>query len=106
METLSTLLITTLKQLYVGGGFDLKMYFVSNDDDGVYGVVVVDTPVRKQPAGVVVLARVLGDKVVIEEDLTDRPLYQALMRQGIPRERLILAYVGEPLPDLTAQPGE
>jgi hypothetical protein len=51
---------------------------------------------------------VLGDKVVIEEDLTDRPLYQALMRQGIARERLILAYVGEPLPeaepDLTAQP--
>jgi len=47
------------------------------------------------------MARVVGDYIVIDEDGTlDKPLYQALMINGsIPRDRILLAYKGEKLPD-------
>ncbi len=48
----------------------------------------------------VVLARVVGDYVIVEEDLTDRPLVDRLVAAGIPREKIILAYAGEPLSDM------
>jgi hypothetical protein len=43
------------------------------------------------------MARVVGNKVIIEEDTTDRPLVEALIRCGIPREHIILVYAGETL---------
>lgn len=44
------------------------------------------------------MARIVGDSVIIEHDVTDRPLLHELMRAGIPREQIILTYAGEPLP--------
>ncbi|MDZ4766279.1 MAG: element excision factor XisI family protein [Chloroflexota bacterium] len=48
-----------------------------------------------------VMVRVVDDFVVIEHDIHDRPLWQALVRAGVPREKIVLAYVGE---TLTASP--
>jgi vancomycin permeability regulator SanA len=46
-----------------------------------------------------VMARVVGDKVIIDEDTTDRPLWKELVAAGIPREQIILTYAGETLPE-------
>ena len=46
-----------------------------------------------------VLARIENDKVLIEEDTTDRPLWRELVRAGIPREQIVLIYSGEKLPE-------
>lgn len=73
----------------------LKMFTLSNEEQQVYAVTVIDSPEIKHPAGIVVQARVVGDKVIIDADNTDRPLYQALLENGIAREKIILAYVGE-----------
>jgi hypothetical protein len=45
-----------------------------------------------------VMARIEGDKIIIEEDTTDQPLYERLERAGILREQMILTYAGEELP--------
>lgn len=45
--------------------------------------------------------RVTGAKVVIHEDITDRPLYEELLRCGIPSDKIVLAYAGETLPEET-----
>jgi hypothetical protein len=39
----------------------------------------------------------LAIKVIIDEDTTDRPLVEELIRWDIPREQIILAYAGETL---------
>jgi hypothetical protein len=83
---------------YVGGGLDLKVFPLFNEEEQVYAVVVVDWPVHRRPAAFVVLARVENERVIIEADLTDRPLVDAFVRAGIPREQIVLAYVGEPMP--------
>ena len=71
------------------------MYPLGNDDLGVYAVTMVDFPERKHAARVVVQARLEGETVIIEEDTTDRPVVDRLVASGIPRERIVLAYLGE-----------
>ncbi len=65
-----------------------------------YAVIAVPHNYIDRPAWVVVMARVVGEYVVIDEDTTDKPLVDALMiNGGIAREKIILAYAGETLPE-------
>lgn len=76
-----------------------RSYYLEDMQEQVYAVLDVpnsDHPLVKKP-GIVVMARVVGDKVIIDEDITDRPLYEALMEAGIPRQQIVLAYAGEKL---------
>lgn len=74
------------------------LYF---EDETTQRFLVVFIPdynaVRPQKPGVVVSAQVVDDMIVIDADNTDRPLYEALMGAGIPREKIVLAYAGEKL---------
>jgi hypothetical protein len=79
---------------------DVQLYSVLDDKHKTYAVNVVPTNEQERPAWVAVMARVVGDYVVIDEDRTDKPLVDALMANGdVPREKIILAYQGEALPD-------
>jgi hypothetical protein len=82
-------------------GWKSNVYYVEDDQRQIYTVIAV--PTSDHPlitkASVTLLARVIGDKVVIDQDLTDRPLFEALEEAGIPRDQIILAYAGEKLPD-------
>jgi hypothetical protein len=80
---------------YASGGLNLRTYPLSNEEQQTYAVNVIDWPERHRPAAVVVLARVEGDQVIIEEDLTDRPLVEALISAGVPRDRIVLKYAEE-----------
>lgn len=51
----------------------------------------VDYPQRTDVAGVVVLARIVKNIVVIEEDMTDKKLVNALQQAGIIRDHIVLA---------------
>ncbi|HRF95982.1 MAG TPA: element excision factor XisI family protein [Aggregatilineales bacterium] len=74
-------------------------YFASPDNQSVLLTYVADDePNPKYRTGIIVMAHIIHDMVVIETDNTDRPLYEALMGAGIPREKIILAYAGEKLP--------
>jgi len=75
---------------YASAGLNLKTYALSNEEQGVYSVNVIDWPERRRSAAVVVLARIEGDQVIIEEDLTDRPLVLALIEAGVPRDKIVV----------------
>lgn len=82
-----------------GGWAKARGYAISDAQRGIYSVLAIPDYPRKFPAGIVILARVTDYEVIIEQDITDRPLWEALVRAGIPREQIILTYAGEPLPD-------
>src|SRR5262245_15317750 len=72
----------------------------------IYEVMIVphpDHPLLKKPR-LMILAKVVENLVVIEEDTTDRPLYLELMRCGIPREQIMLKYAGEKVPEDAVKP--
>jgi XisI protein len=83
---------------YATGGLNLRSFPMVNEEHQVYAVLVVDYPVHRYPAGIVVMARIEDDQVFIEEDRTDRPLLDALVQAGVPREKIVLAYAGEAVP--------
>ena len=37
----------------------------------------------------------LGDTIVVECGLNDKPLVDALVQAGVPREQIVLVYAGE-----------
>jgi hypothetical protein len=90
--------------LYAGNVSDGKLFTLFDEKQKQYAVVHVGDYPREYPTLVVVMAQVVGDKVIILEDNTDKPLYEALMVNGnVPREQIILAYAGETLPEAKAE---
>ncbi len=82
-----------------GRGANILLFPILDDEHHTYAVNAVDYPTREDVAMVMILVRIVGDKVVIEEDTTDKKLVDALLRRGISRQQIILAYADEPLPD-------
>lgn len=95
IDNLATIVRTEV-EAYVSPSPNATLYFVENSSDMLYATVSV--PHRHQQVRVVVMARVAGDRVIIEQDITDRPLWEALQHAGIPRESIYLAYEGEEAP--------
>lgn len=100
MATLKEILKEEVKE-YAGSGRGAKAltFPLLDDENQTYGVIVVDYPVKNMGAGVVVMARMLDDKIIIEEDTTDKPLLDALLQRGVPRDKILLAYQGEIVPE-------
>lgn len=82
-----------------GLGANVRFFKLFDEAHQTYAIAAVDYPARKAVAGIVVLVRIVGDVTVIEEDATDRPVEQRLIKRGIPREKIVLAYRGESVPD-------
>ncbi len=83
-----------------GEWFKADAYAVCDNTRQIYVAVVVphqDYPLKLK-ASLVVMARVVGDTVVVDHDTTDKPFYQELVRQGVPREKIVLLYAGEQAP--------
>lgn len=95
-------LVETLRRelaWYASGGLNSKAILLSNEEARVYAVNVYDFPKHELPAGIAVMARLEGEYIVIEEDRTTKPFEDRLMAAGVPRDKIILAYAGEKLPD-------
>lgn len=74
-------------------------YAISDRERQIHNVVFVPTDYpRPFHPGVVVMVRVLADDtIIIEQDTSDRPLLDDLLRAGVPRKKIVLAYAGETL---------
>lgn len=100
MDILKQTLREEVEKYAAGGrGANILLFAILDDEQGLYAVNAVDYPKREDVAGVVILARLVGNRVVVEEDMTDKKLVEALQQRGIPRDQIVLAYEGEPIPD-------
>lgn len=76
-----------------------RSYLAQSEDGKLLSVVDVDVSQGNHSADTGLVARVTDDYVIIEHDMNDKPLVDALVQAGIPREYIILAYAGEPIPE-------
>src|SRR5262245_14645642 len=70
-------------------------FLTINKDQKVFAVVSVSELQGKRGAGMSLLVRLIGDCIVIERDMNNKPLVDALVQRGVPRDRIVLAYAGE-----------
>lgn len=88
------MLVREVVKGYVRPSFNATMYFAENVDDDSF--VAISIPHSRNPQSrVVVFGRIVDGKVVIETDITNKPLHEALLQAGIPRDQIVLAYQGE-----------
>ncbi len=76
---------------YVWDQDDSKAYLMKNEAHQIYGVLVI--PVNNpQDSQTIIVAHIEGNKIVIDTDLTDKPLYKALINAGVPDNQVVRAY--------------
>lgn len=85
---------------YAGKALNGYSYLTQNLEGDVYTVVDIARVKQQHISGVSLVVRIVDDKVIIERDQNNKPLVDALIQAGIPREMIILAYAGENVPDL------
>ncbi|HLA44255.1 MAG TPA: element excision factor XisI family protein, partial [Aggregatilineales bacterium] len=84
MGSLRDILVRELEK-YVGEGANALAFPVFDNQRQHYAIAIIDYPERTEPADVIILVRIAGDKIVVEEDMTDKKLVDALVQQGVPR---------------------
>jgi hypothetical protein len=88
--------------LYQAHSHISTFYAMLDDENRRYGIFVVENDRSLEvPVWIFMMARVEDEYIIIEQDTSlNKHLYEALMvNGGIPREKIILAYMGEKLPD-------
>ena len=85
---------------YAGKVLNGYSYLTHSDDGNVYTVVDVARIKGKHVSGVSLIVRIANDKVIVERDQNDKIILDALIQAGIPRQDIILAYAGEPVPEV------
>jgi|GEM_PF-2561151 len=84
---------------YVGNGIraNSRLFLMLDDHHQLYAVNAVDEPRTDAAATVVLMARIVGETIIIEEDQTATKLAYVLMMRGIPPEQIKINYYDEDL---------
>jgi hypothetical protein len=80
---------------YAGEALNGYSYLTSSGDGQIFTVVSVGQVRGKQVVDTGLVVRLINDQIVIERDVNDKPLVDALIQARIPRRQIILAYAGE-----------
>lgn len=99
MDRLTEVLKRTM-DTYTGEALNGYSYLTSSEDQQLFAVVSVGYVPGKRIVETGLIARVIGEHVVIERDVNDKPLVDALIQNGVGRDQIVLAYVGEAVPEL------
>lgn len=84
---------------YAGQDLNGYSYLTRSDDGRVFTVVSVGTLRERHFADTNLVARIVKDRIVIDHDVNDKPLVDALIQAGIPRQQMVLSYAGESVGD-------
>jgi XisI protein len=75
-----------------------ESYLTRSADGKLLSVVDVLPMNGQHQADTGLVVRIAGEFIIIEHDMNNKPLVDALVQAGVPRTQIILAYAGEPLP--------
>ena len=87
---------------YAKDGLNCTSYLTQNTDGSLLTVVDIENSPDLHDMDVSLVVRILGDQIVIERDLNNKPAVDALVQAGISRKNIILAYAGEAVPEATS----
>jgi uncharacterized protein (UPF0218 family) len=98
MDTLRETLIREIEK-YAGKAFNGYSYLTTNDDQTHFVITSVGDVRGKRIVNTAMIVEIINDKIVIDRDIYDKQLVDALLQAGVPRKQIILAYAGESVPE-------
>ncbi len=84
---------------YAGEALNGYSYLTSSVDHQVFAVVSIARLRDQRIVDASLIARIVNESIVIEQDINDKLLVDALIAAGVPRARIVLAYAGETVAD-------
>src|SRR5688572_28194900 len=93
-------LTQTLKDVlngYTGRALNGYSCLTTGADQQLFAIVSVGKVAGKHSVDTGLIVRVLNGRLVIERDVNDKLLVDALLQAGVPRHQIVLAYAGEPI---------
>jgi hypothetical protein len=99
MDTLSQT-VKKAMQGYAVKGLNSDAYLTVSLDENLLTVVDIAHVGGQRIVATSLIVRLYKDQVVIEHDDNNKPLVDALVQMGIPRNKIILAYLGESVPEV------
>ena len=93
-------LIDTLRKSlegYTGEALNGYSYLTESKDGSALTIVSVGYLPDKRVVDAGLIVRLLEDRIIIERDVNDKPLVDALLQANVPRKQIVLAYAGEPV---------
>ena len=103
MDTLKDKLETVISS-YAGEALNGFSYLTHNADRDVFTIVSVGEVRGERVVDMGLVVRVVNGKIIIEHDVNDKTLVDALVQAGIPRSQIVLAYAGEPVEETANTP--
>lgn len=98
MGDIKSILISELNA-YAGKAFNGEVYLTSNADQNRFVVTAVGQVKGERVVNTSLMVQLADNRVIIDQDTNSKPLVDALLQAGIPRQQIILAYAGEPVPE-------
>ncbi len=86
-------------QPYAGEMLNGYAYLTVSEDQSVFTVVSVARIKSERITHLSLHVRVVSELIVIEYDDSSEPLVDTLLRAGVPRSQIVLAYTGEAVPE-------
>lgn len=84
---------------YTGKAFNGYSYLTASSDQRHFVITSVGNVRGQRIVNTAIIVQLVDDKIVIDRDIYDKQLVDALLQAGVPREKIILAYAGEPVPE-------
>lgn len=94
MDNLKETLHAVMKG-YAKKGLNGYTYLTHSDDGQVFTVVSIANVRGKHIADTGLIVWLENNQIIIERDVNDKILADALVQAGVPRSQIVLAYVGE-----------
>ena len=94
MDTLTDTL-TAVMNGYAGRDLNAQSFLMRSEEGNILTVISIGDLRGTHFAMASLVARVVDGHIVIEHDVNDKPLVEALVAAGVPRGQIVLAYAGE-----------
>ncbi len=94
MDTLRDILHRTMEG-YAGRALNGYSYLMSSGDGTVFAIVSVGHVQDRRIVDTGLVARLMDERIIVERDVNDKTLVDALVEAGVRRGQIVLAYAGE-----------
>jgi XisI protein len=98
VDTIREILIRELEK-YTGKAFNGYSFLAVSRDQAHFVITSVGYVRGQRIVNTAMIVEIVSNKIVIDRDIYDKQLVDALLQASVPREQIILAYAGEPVPE-------
>ena len=85
---------------YAVKGLNSDAYLTVSPDETLLTVVDIAHMGGQRLVATSLIVRIFNNQVIVEHDDNNKPLVDALVQNGVPRSKIILAYLGESVPEV------